>query len=79
MLIMSSTNFHTKRPVRTDDDEDEEEDLIDNAIKKTGCSTQHNALQDCYYDSKDWRKCTEQVKAFKECMIRYNNSKKKSA
>lgn len=59
-----------------DDDDDDEVDPVDEMIKKTGCTEQHNAVQDCIFDSKDWRKCQTEVKKFKECMIKYNQNKK---
>lgn len=26
------------------------------------------SLQDCMFDNRDWRKCQEEMKSFKECM-----------
>lgn len=58
-------------------DEDEEEDKVDAAIRKTGCSVENYAIQDCMFENKDWRKCQNEVKAFKECIMRNQNKSTK--
>lgn len=47
------------QPTRTsrDSDNDEEEDEFILRIKRTGCFTQHEQLQECYLKTKDWRQC----------------------
>lgn len=37
-------------------------------LERSGCADFHYRLQDCMLDHKDWRKCQEEVRAFKECM-----------
>ncbi|VDL18439.1 unnamed protein product [Hymenolepis diminuta] len=49
-------------------DDDEEEDLVIALIKRTGCLDQHNAIMECMYNYKDWRKCQNEVKLFRQCM-----------
>ena len=56
--------------------EAEEEDRVDAAIRKTGCSNENYAVQDCMFEHKDWRKCQKQVKAFKECIMKSNQRTK---
>ena len=49
--------------------EDEDVDMYDRMISESGCSKQHFALQDCFHDGgRDWRKCGEEMRAFKLCM-----------
>ncbi|RKO95174.1 hypothetical protein CAUPRSCDRAFT_486, partial [Caulochytrium protostelioides] len=50
--------------------DDDEEDEWDARIRRTGCFPQHEALQDCYYEKKDWRRCRDEMAAFRECFRR---------
>jgi cytochrome c oxidase assembly factor 4 len=52
---------------------DEEEDPVVAKLSKTGCLELHFKVQDCYFDSKDWRKCTKEVKEFQECLEKSKN------
>lgn len=45
----------------------DEQDEWDKRINKTNCSVEHVALMDCHYESKDFRKCLKEMKAFKDC------------
>lgn len=45
-----------------------EEDPIVEKLSKIGCLEQHYKVQDCYFDTKDWRKCTREVKEFQDCI-----------
>eukprot|EP00043_Microstomoeca_roanoka_P008738 m.83936 g.83936 ORF g.83936 m.83936 type:complete len:79 (-) comp14367_c0_seq2:473-709(-) len=55
------------RPIK--DENDDEEDPYDTLIEKSGCKAQHFALLDCMEESnRDWRKCQDKVREFKECM-----------
>mmetsp|Transcript_124407 Transcript_124407/g.175525 ORF Transcript_124407/g.175525 Transcript_124407/m.175525 type:complete len:86 (+) Transcript_124407:84-341(+) len=56
--------------------DDGEVDPWEQRIESTGCATQHYALQDCYDETGDWRKCQEPMKAFRQCMQRSTKSKK---
>lgn len=67
---------HKKVVVNVDDDDDDDEhDAVDEMIKRTGCTEQHNAVSECIFDHKDWRKCQIEVKALKACMFEYNKQK----
>ncbi|KAJ3216272.1 hypothetical protein HDU67_009707 [Dinochytrium kinnereticum] len=44
-------------------------------IKRTGCFPEHEAMQDCYYESKDWRRCREEMKRFRECFARHEKTR----
>lgn len=69
-------NFPKHKKVIVEENEDDDEvDPVDEMIKKTGCTEQHNAVQDCIFDHKDWRKCQSEVKDFKKCMDKYNQTK----
>ncbi|VDK61275.1 unnamed protein product [Anisakis simplex] len=54
----------------------DEEDRVEIAIKKSGCWDHHIACVECMSDKEDWRKCQEPLKAFKECMQKYYQSRK---
>jgi len=73
-----TSNFphHTKKIVVEEEEEDDDEvDPVDEMIKRTGCTEQHNAVQDCIFDHKDWRKCQAEVKNFKDCYDIYTKAK----
>ena len=44
-----------------------EEDPWITRIKKSGCFTEHEQLQDCYFEKKDWRECRKEMDAFRAC------------
>ena len=54
-------------------DNEEEEDPVITKLNKIGCLEKHYQVQDCYFETKDWRKCTKEVKEFQECV---NKAKK---
>ena len=49
-------------------DVDEEEDLYETLLEKSGCAKLHYALQDCYFEHNDWRKCQKEMQEFKKCV-----------
>uniref|UniRef100_A0A183TMX9 CHCH domain-containing protein n=1 Tax=Schistocephalus solidus TaxID=70667 RepID=A0A183TMX9_SCHSO len=49
-------------------DDTEEDDPVIALIERTGCLDEHNAIMECMFDNKDWRKCQTQVKNFRHCM-----------
>ncbi|ORX92993.1 hypothetical protein K493DRAFT_316244 [Basidiobolus meristosporus CBS 931.73] len=49
------------------EEEEEEEDEYELRIKRTGCYEENEALQLCFYDTKDWRKCKDEMEKFREC------------
>lgn len=55
---------------------DEEDDKVTRALKRTGCLDQSNAVNECHFETKDWRKCTEQLNAFKTCMADFQKLQK---
>lgn len=48
--------------------DEEEDDEYVKMIKGTGCYEQHIVLHECYFDSKDWRKCRKELEEFKKCI-----------
>ncbi|XP_023024158.1 uncharacterized protein [Leptinotarsa decemlineata] len=50
-------------------------DPVEEMLKKTGCIKLHYKVQECIADTKDWRKCQDQVSQFKKCMARYKDNK----
>ena len=48
--------------------QDEEEDLYETLLEKSGCAKLHYALQDCYFEHNDWRKCQKEMQEFKKCV-----------
>ena len=53
---------------------DSEEDPYDLRIKKSGCWTEHVQLQDCHFNTRDFRMCTLEMQNLKKCWQLYNNS-----
>ncbi|KAI8986001.1 hypothetical protein BDB01DRAFT_720944 [Pilobolus umbonatus] len=49
---------------------DSEEDPYNTRIEKTGCYQENEALQLCFYDTKDWRQCKKEMQAFRACFIK---------
>ncbi len=43
-------------------------DPIIEKLTKVGCLEHHYKVQDCYFDTKDWRKCVKEVKEFQDCL-----------
>nr|CDS20120.1 coiled coil helix coiled coil helix [Echinococcus granulosus] len=56
---------HVYKPV-VPTDEDEDEDPVIKMIKHTGCLDEHNAIMECMFEHKDWRKCQDKVKLFRD-------------
>lgn len=63
---------------KDDVEEEEEEDFFNVTIQRSGCSAAHYNLQDCYYDKGDWRKCTQEMTTFRECMDKQRKEKSKN-
>ena len=70
---------HHKRTKRVNEcelpDPSEEEDPIIEKLSKVGCLEAHYKVQDCYFDSKDWRKCVTEVKEFQACLVNAKKNK----
>ncbi|KAI9184055.1 hypothetical protein H9P43_003108 [Blastocladiella emersonii ATCC 22665] len=49
---------------------DDDEDPYDARIRRSGCQREHEALQDCHFEKKDWRACMGEMKAFRACWQR---------
>ena len=54
---------------------EEEKDAYEVALEKSGCSQFHYALQDCYFEHRDWRKCQKEMADFKKCTEEQNKLK----
>src|SRR5271156_3428261 len=69
---MSSKPSGHEKHVSKDDEPDEWEQRID----RGGCSKEHYKLQDCYMETKDWRKCKGEVCTASFCAdCRWKHSK----
>jgi cytochrome c oxidase assembly factor 4 len=55
--------------------EEDREDPFNVALRKTGCEALHYKLQDCFLEHRDWRKCQEEVKEFRQCVQQQNKPK----
>lgn len=55
---------------------EEEQDVYETLIKKSGCAEFHFTLQDCYFEHNDWRKCKKEMEAFKLCVKAQKSSSK---
>lgn len=69
---MAAAGSHQKK---LDQLTEEEKDSYEVALENSGCSQFHYALQDCYFQHKDWRKCKKEMAEFKECTDRQNKRK----
>ncbi|KAJ3287489.1 hypothetical protein BCR33DRAFT_788985 [Rhizoclosmatium globosum] len=49
----------------------DEQDEFNKRIQRTGCFKEHNAMLDCHFETKDWRKCTLEMKQFRDCFARH--------
>ncbi|KAJ5501341.1 hypothetical protein N7453_006158 [Penicillium expansum] len=54
--------------------DDDEPDDWDKRIFSTGCHTEQDKMNDCYYAKKDWRECKK--RAFRECWKRQGNDQR---
>ena len=68
----SKSDFHKRTP-RINECEivtakEGELDPIVEKLGKIGCLELHYKVQDCYFETKDWRKCTQEVKEFQACL-----------
>ena len=48
--------------------EDPDEDRVERILREKGCLELHYAVQECIADTKDWRKCQNQVQEFRKCI-----------
>lgn len=53
----------------------EENDLVDQLVSRTGCSAQHYAIQECFAEHGDWRKCKTKLQDFKECIMPFQKAR----
>ncbi len=56
------------------DNNDDDEDQVTSAIRKTGCYQFHEKLQECYIEKKDWRNCSKEMQEFRQCMQKIQRS-----
>jgi len=47
---------------------EEEVDLVDKLLQKSGCEEQHYKVQECMVEFQDWRKCQGVLRVFQACM-----------
>lgn len=66
-------NLPTHERKLREEKEEEEEDLVDKLINKSGCSDEHYLVQECMVEHQDWRKCQQVLKNFQACL---NKNKK---
>ena len=53
-------------------DDEDWEDPYDTRIKKSGCWNEHVKLQDCHFNTRDFRQCKLEMDKLKECWKRHN-------
>ena len=58
---------------------EEEKDSFELALEKSGCAKHHYALQDCYFEHRDWRKCKKEMEELKKCTDEQQKMKKEAA
>ncbi|XP_063836861.1 cytochrome c oxidase assembly factor 4 homolog, mitochondrial [Ostrinia nubilalis] len=47
------------------------DDPVENMLKKTGCIELHYKVQECIATTKDWRKCQTEVNEFRNCISKH--------
>ncbi|XP_053214585.1 cytochrome c oxidase assembly factor 4 homolog, mitochondrial-like [Panonychus citri] len=72
-----SNHFKKDPAIERKEAEEEEDDPVTLAIKRTGCLQLHFDVQECIFETKDWRACKQQVASFKKCMTDYQNRSQK--
>ncbi|EEA24763.1 hypothetical protein EYB25_004132 [Talaromyces marneffei] len=70
-----SNNEKSKSEQTTSHEEDEPDDW-DKRIFSTGCAAEQLKMNDCYYDTRDWRSCKKEMEAFRECWKRQGNDER---
>ncbi|KAI8087358.1 hypothetical protein BDF21DRAFT_227668 [Thamnidium elegans] len=65
--------MNTTKPIQVHEEE-EDDDPYNERIERTGCFKENETLQLCFYDTKDWRQCTKEMKAFRDCFTRNKNN-----
>ncbi|KGG52672.1 hypothetical protein DI09_145p20 [Mitosporidium daphniae] len=74
-LTPIGADVHARQPrIGVRDHSQSEDDPYEAALDKTGCNELNEALLECYYDHKDWRKCQPEVLAFKTCFEAYQRN-----
>ena len=77
MSVSSNPEVGTHKVHGRREEDKEEEDPYNTRIERSGCASYHYQLLDCYRDrGEDWRKCQEELKQFKECMINQQRNSK---
>lgn len=65
----------TSHKEKLDQLSEEDKDAYETALEKSGCARFHYALQDCYFEHKDWRKCQQEMADFKRCTSEQKRNK----
>jgi len=53
---------------------DDDEDDYNRRINKTGCGELNTKVLLCYADTRDWRKCQNELRIFRECFENHQKS-----
>ncbi len=68
----STSGQQTNQP----DDIDEDEDVIDGVIRRTGCEAAYRVMEDCMVETdRDFRACQASMKAFQACLAEQERKK----
>ncbi|KAF0637045.1 hypothetical protein NXS19_004993 [Fusarium pseudograminearum] len=73
---MSKEESNAQQSANAEDDD--EPDEWDKRIFSTGCADENAKMTDCYFEKKDWRACTAEMEAFKQCWKVHNNDQRTS-
>ncbi|KTW31840.1 uncharacterized protein T551_01101 [Pneumocystis jirovecii RU7] len=52
------------------------ENSFEKILNSSGCIQERETLQECYYEKRDWRLCSEELKRFRQCWTLRNNNHK---
>ncbi|KAJ2778974.1 hypothetical protein H4R18_004278 [Coemansia javaensis] len=56
------------QPARPAPEDDNDDDAWDRRIRRTGCFAENERVLICHADTGDWRRCADEVAAFRRCM-----------
>jgi len=73
MCEVPSSNPHERK--LQEQKAEEELDLVDKLLQKSGCEDAHYKVQECMVEHQDWRKCQQVLKDLQMCMNKNRRTK----
>ena len=54
-------------------EDESEEDVYEKSISESGCAAENEAVQNCYFETRDWRRCAGALAEFRACFKAKNS------